>query len=311
MNKRESLFAMTSVALAITCVWLSLCLRDERAALSESLRHNRELERIVAERTEQTARAAEQLAAASLSRTQEEASPTPPSALPTVARAGEQSPSGEPAAPSPRAALPFPQLTPEERRLTTLTMHGELFTELGLSPTEVQQMLTILVRQEDDVRRAISASLPSTRGARDPQQVRAIIEQRKREGQAEIVAALGPDKAARYSELERTLPARFELRDIRAHLEAAGMPVDEAQKEELLELLTALGYGDPPPELAALDMEQAYRQFNAWRRERDERLLEAADSVLSEQQTAQLVAYKNMQRKMIAEHSARAPEVSR
>jgi hypothetical protein len=56
---------------------------------------------------------------------------------------------------------------------------------------------------------------------------------------AEIAALLGDAKAQQWRQYQESIPARFQLRELRSSLETAGMPLQSEQTEKLVATLTA------------------------------------------------------------------------
>jgi hypothetical protein len=108
----------------------------------------------------------------------------------------------------------------EQLRFLVMSMNAPLFRELGLSTTELEATLRAL----SNVQLAFAGLDPNDV---DHEKVRA-------ETRAELVKALGSNKADRFEALQRTLPARAQLRELRNYLEDVGTPIDERQQTALL-----------------------------------------------------------------------------
>jgi hypothetical protein len=160
--------------------------------------------------------------------------PEPPAVAP--ARAGTSCDTEAPAAASshvpadehhhePDAEVP----SEEQLRFLVMSMNAPLFRELGLSTVELEATLRAL----SNVQLAFAGLDPNDV---DHEKVRT-------ETRAELVKALGSTKADRFEALQRTLPARAQLRELRNYLEDVGTPIDERQQGALLATLADAARG--------------------------------------------------------------------
>jgi len=106
-------------------------------------------------------------------------------------------------------------------------VNAPLFRELGLSKSEIDGALRAL----SGVHLAFEGIEPKDM---DPARIARVREQ----AHAELIQAIGRDKASRFEALQGTLPARSQLRQIRNHLEDMGVAIDERQGAALLEALS-------------------------------------------------------------------------
>lgn len=199
--------------------------------------------------------------------------------------------------------------TPREERILALRSHGELLREMELSDAETGAIVDVLVAHQ----RALDVLLRRLGGAHGLRNgalasARPQIEQLEHDKMTAVVARLGERRAQRLHELEQTLPARLELKDIRDHLEAVGAPMNEEQKSRMLALLSGQ---EPPPSPQNMDTgtwADGYEEFRAWRSERDENVQQLAASWLTPEQQRHLEQYQSWQASNDASHTGQAHE---
>jgi len=117
--------------------------------------------------------------------------------------------------------------TEDQVRFSLMSVNAPLFRELGLSKSEIDGALRAL----SGVHLAFEGIEPKDM---DPARIARVREQ----AHAELIQAIGRDKASRFEALQGTLPARSQLRQIRNHLEDMGVAIDERQGAALLEALS-------------------------------------------------------------------------
>jgi len=174
---------------------------------------------------------------------------------------------------SPGSMRPF-ELRLEHKKTMARQAYGQLFRELALSDEEVEALVAVLSTQEQSSMLAPRSPLTS--------------EQQERE-QREIAAVLGPERAAQFERLKKTIPARTELSLARSQLERFGEPLSDEQHGTLFAILNAREPSAPPPALEE-DIAPAQRmeQFRSWRRASSARFRESAAQVLTPRQLERL-----------------------
>ena len=161
------------------------------------------------------------------------------------------------------------QLGPEHQRTMQRQRYGMVFHELSLSDAEIDALLPVL------------ASVDDQRGglARGATQEPADAQRREQA----VASVIGAEKAARFAEAERTLPARSEVRLVAMQLEQSGAPLSEEQREGLTAKMRELEPFQPPvgPDVPP---HEAMVRFRAWRAERTKAIRALAAPLLSPRQ---------------------------
>ena len=117
--------------------------------------------------------------------------------------------------------------TEDQVRFSLSRVNAPIFRELGLSKSEMEGALRAL----SGVHLAFEGIDPKDM---DPARIARVREQ----AHAELIQAIGRDKASQFEALQQTLPARSQLRELRNHLEDMGVAIDERQRAALLEAMS-------------------------------------------------------------------------
>lgn len=126
-----------------------------------------------------------------------------------------------------------------QRRLALGRSLPDLAQELNLTPEEASRFLDLLTEQQMRMTdRANQMDLDPS----DPSQqqlLRERAEERMREQQAEIAAAIGADGLDRWQQYQASVGARMRARQIDADLSSAGMPLTDDQRRQVTDALIA------------------------------------------------------------------------
>ncbi|HUQ10923.1 MAG TPA: hypothetical protein VM146_11460 [Steroidobacteraceae bacterium] len=147
--------------------------------------------------------------------------------------------------------------------------HGALIHDLHVSPRQRDALLAVLAELED------AQSISKTKSGR-------AVSRNERE--TRIASVLGTGLAAKFFELERRLPAYWELGQAAAALERGGAPLSETQREGLLAIFsdTQVSTGEPVRDPDPVN--ELARELGA-KDEYERLVLELAPSVLGAKQT--------------------------
>lgn len=179
-------------------------------------------------------------------------------------------------------ALPPPaayrvDLSPSARRLSLQLHSGAIFRKLGLSGSQLESLVDVLLAQQD---RAASMAGASP----DPDA--------RTRNRAEIAALIGNERAQQLEDWQSRGQARFELRRMRDQLEDSGEPLSEAQIKRISELMQA----QPPAPLTPRQKDETpeafSERFKAWRNDHREQLRNQLSSLL---EPRQLERYDDME----------------
>jgi hypothetical protein len=207
--------------------------------------------------------------------------------------ASEQDAPTSPDAQSEGAHAPVGSLDPlsrEHRKTLALRTRGALLRELALTPEQRDAVLDAIVAQE--YRSAQSMSDLRHDDEPNPEEQRATVNAQHRKYKEDVVAAIGQEKATQLEALERTQPALAEVKLVRESLDAAGLPIDEAQRSRLLSILTRPDFLSAPGPVVGDAEGSAAAAMQRWHHERTKRFQQEAASVLTPQQLTQLEAFQ-------------------
>lgn len=224
MNKATALFAITTVILAATSLYLAQSLRLERARLAAVVSAQPRLSTPAPEPPQQPPA-------------------TAPSKPPTV-RATSATPAVQPSKPAgekSQLALP-PRVVNRSarsadlavRRLDMEKKYVDLAAALNLQPDEAARVFELLAKQdladvEDDMARERAGV-----AGRERQRER---ERRQQANSAELAALLGEDRAADWNKYMNSLGARAEVGALRVQLADSDYPLRRDQYEPLVAVL--------------------------------------------------------------------------
>jgi len=190
------------------------------------------------------------------------------------------------------------QSSPEARARLRASMRASLATTLpdigeavGLSLEEESRLLDLLAKHQDFTGLMFSgdgsSNTPATRAERA-----AAYEERQRTQDAELRAMLGSNYE-RYKDYRETLPVWRQRSDLRAVLDAAGVPLTDAQGRSLIAALSVEQRSFNQQTRAAASQGETFPQVLLAQisPERRQRLLNVAAAYLNPQQ---LDGYKGM-----------------
>ncbi len=170
--------------------------------------------------------------------------------------------------------------------------HAALLGKLGLSPTDANRFIDLLVSQAERVQDGWNQNpLPNDRASRE-HALHAIDQQQN----AEVEAFLGPEKFRTYHEYQRTLIARTHVNQLGGELGSLGLPLDAGQRETLIAMMTEESERTPPPEPASGEetLDDFKRRLD-YLDDYDRRIRERAADSLSSQQLKYLADEQKLQ----------------
>jgi hypothetical protein len=268
MRRITTLFAVSTLILAITSAYLYLQLTAERARAHRDAATADDLHGRVA-RLEQI-RAGLETALRQLSPGQHLTAAPPISPNPEQPLPATPSIASDPARETLHASMPpVTEITEEKRLWLTRRFNKSIFRELALSNAEVEALLPVLAQQD------LRAAKPLPKGlAGQPQQ-------ESQRAQSELAAVLGAEKAERFTALQKLRPARSVISTLRRRLDDSGEPLSAVQQEALLGIMASTSAELAPRSVEGDDPQQSLQQLNTWTHERDQRLRHAAAPALT------------------------------
>lgn len=181
----------------------------------------------------------------------------------------------------------------------TRMMYGDLAKELGLSADQTDKVMELLTARQAA---ASELALGSVAGSKaDPAKSAEVAGY-----DAKLQALLGPEKAAKLNEYERTTGDRMAIRQYERSFSTAGLPLDDTQSAGLLQIMKEermkvpaspleAGGKDPLASIAALQKGEALEQSLQTQRELQQRVLARAHTVLTPDQMTAFDAAQKQQ----------------
>lgn len=185
-----------------------------------------------------------------------------------------------------RAQSSSPERVAQRRRTTRVLMetsNPDVGEALGLTPDEEDKLLDLLVQNQERTSAVFNAAMEPN-GATSVQDRGAALQAAQQENEAEIQAMLG-SKYSQWKDYNETRMAWQQRRDLRAVLDAGGIPLTDAQSKALIGALSAEHREFSRQTREAVSQGQPVSARMARQSpERRQRLLDAATPHLSPQQ---------------------------
>ena len=160
--------------------------------------------------------------------------------------------------------------------------YEDIGAAVGLSDEQSTKLLDLLAEQ-------------ATPWAFEPSK----MQERAQKQQADLAALIGPEKMPQFAEYQKTLPARHDLLNLQEQFTAAEVPLSEEQRRQVLgNLVEDQKRNDRPTLVPGTPPEEARAQLFAWEDERDERMRESVQGVLTAEQMAVFRDHQEYQREM-------------
>lgn len=190
----------------------------------------------------------------------------------------------------------------EQQKMGLRQMYSDLGAATGMSSDQVDRLTELLAEQQ-------MKGMEFSRNFEDPAQRGQLMEQlqqQQRDNENAIAAEIGSDGLQKWKDYQSSMGARFQVRNLRSQLEAAGVPLRETQVEELVSALRTAEkqvYGAPltPGQRAAFnstDRSQVLQQSLRMAEEQAQRQLEAVRPYLSSEQFAQYEKLQEQEERM-------------
>ena len=171
-------------------------------------------------------------------------------------------------------------------------MYGDAGAALGLSKQKSEELIDLLADQQtrNMGRPALAEGQSFQQFAREQQQ----------KNNTEIASLVGEDKLDEWAAYQKSLPERAQVNMVGEQLEAAGVPMTENQRTELLAAVSEETQRLPPRPAftAGLPQEELAAQMNQWQTEYDKALMDRAKQVLNSEQYKAYKEYQDWQTEM-------------
>ena len=201
----------------------------------------------------------------------------------------------------------FEKMMRTNMRANNKRMYADVGEKLGLNKEDTNKLINMLTDQQVDGfgrMREINST--------DPAERRRLIDEARRESQAEIDNFLGASKAAALRDYQDTIPARQELEQLSRQLEGSDATLTDEQHERLLTALIDERKRIPMPQMSDSTTPEEYsKAYAEWQDDYNQRVNAQAHSILNSEQITAYSEYqqwqKEMRDQMVTRRAGRGP----
>ncbi|HEV7606744.1 MAG TPA: hypothetical protein VGO61_05370 [Steroidobacteraceae bacterium] len=180
----------------------------------------------------------------------------------------------------------FRKMMRTQMRVNNKRLYVDVGAKLGLSQQEANKLIDLLTDQQVE-------SFAIGRDAGDPTERRRLLDELRRDDQAEITDLLGATKAESLKDYQESIPARQELEMLSRQLEGADATLSADQQKRMLAMLVDERKRIPMPAMSESSTPEEYTKASTeWQADYNERVASQARTILSSEQ---LTAYNDYQ----------------
>jgi len=190
-------------------------------------------------------------------------------------------------------------------------MYGPLFNEINLSPEEKEKFKELLLDRQMKAVEAGGAFMKLQGEDTDKTAAMNDLAAQQKEFDAQVKALLGDDRYAQYKDYGETMAERMAVNQLSQQLASSPNPLNDNQSRQLLEIMkqekknVAPVFGDPGANGSAnmanwqaMMSEEGLNGFFKQREEIDQRVLERAKAVLTQEQLTAFATHQSSQLQM-------------
>jgi hypothetical protein len=211
------------------------------------------------------------------------------------------------APPPPPRSEAFEKMMRSNLRANNKRIYADIGAKLGLNAEDANKLIGLLTDQQLD-----GFGRMRELNTTDPADRKHLLDEARREDQAEIDNFLGASKAAALKDYQETIPARMEMEQLTRQLEGADATLNEDQQKRMLTALIDERKRIPMPQMSENATPEEYsKAYAEWQSDYNERVNAQARSILN---TEQMTAYsdyqdwqKEMQQHMVTRRGNRGP----
>ena len=209
--------------------------------------------------------------------------------------------------PPPPRSEAFEKMMRTNMRANNKRMYADVGKKLGLNKEDTNKLINMLTDQQLDnfgQMREVNTA--------DPAERRRLIDEARRENQAELENFLGASKAAALRDYQDTIPARQELEQLSRQLEGSDATLTDEQHERMLTALVDERKRIPMPQMSDTTTPEEYsKAYAEWQDDYNERVNAQAHSILNSEQITTYSEYqqwqKEMREQMVTRRAGRGP----
>jgi len=288
--------AIAAIAFGASTIYLSVQLKDERAQADKAVESMAALNARIAElekTREQRFAMSGEFGGVALAQGGIAMGPPPPPAEKgeTETEVAEAVTIG---APPPRSEA-FEKMMRTNVRANNKRMYADIGEKLGLSKEDAIRLIDMLTDQQ-------VGNFGNMRGTNvDAAERRSLMDEARRDNQAEIENFLGASKAAALREYQETIPSRMEVEQMARQLEGADAPLSDEQQKRMVAALVEERKRIPMPQFSNSATPEEYtKAYTDWQSDYNERVNDQARGILNTEQMTAYSDYQQWQKEMQA-----------
>jgi len=196
-------------------------------------------------------------------------------------------------APPPRSEA-FEKMMRSNLRANNKRVYADIGEKLGLNPEDTNKLIGLLTDQQLD-----NFGRMRDLNTADPAERKRLLDEERREDQAEIDNFLGASKAAALKDYQETIPARMEMEQLTRQLEGSDATLSEDQQKRMLTALIEERKRIPMPQMSDNTTPEEYtKAYAEWQSDYNERISAQAHSILNTEQMTAYSDYQEWQKEM-------------
>ena len=194
-----------------------------------------------------------------------------------------------------------------QQQMGVRMMYGDLAKELGLTPDEANKVIELLTDRQME---ASAKAMDAMDGSADPARTAASAEEAQKvvaDYDAQMKNLLGEERTKKLNDYERTMGDRMAIQQYSSSFTSAGVPLDDAQKQGLLNVMKEERLKQPPgpfdpgsknvaAQMKAMQSGEGLDQALASQRDLNQRVLTRARTVLNPDQ---MTAFESAQKAQV------------
>jgi hypothetical protein len=139
------------------------------------------------------------------------------------------------------------ELVRSQQQAAINMMYGGLFKEMNLSPEEKEKLVGILTETQMKSVEHAKGLFGGTKEGEAASDSTRLLEETRKQSEAEIKALLGEERYARYSDYQKNIGERMQIDQLKTRLESDKLPLQDQQAAQLLQALKEERTVAPPP----------------------------------------------------------------
>ncbi len=195
--------------------------------------------------------------------------------------------------PPPRSEA-FEKMMRSNLRANNKRIYADIGEKLGLNQEDTNKLIGLLTEQQLD-----NFGRMRELNAMDPAERKRLLDDERRENQAEIDNFLGASKAEALKDYQDTIPARMEMEQLTRKLVGSDATLSEDQQKRMLTALIDERKRIPMPQMSENSTLEDYsKAYAEWQADYNERVIAQARGILNTEQMTAYTDYEDWQKEM-------------